>query len=159
MENTEKEKTEQTESSAVRASDAGSSSEAPEGATGQDPIEPRTGGTSPIGKEHPSCSQITENLEGLTEKVGSLGLRFPKDNQCGSARKRPRKARLAEAPDGASDGGQPQTASGSQQQSLPSTSTGFCSEAPCEAAEQNPDEQIAGETSLIGEEHLSFRGG
>jgi len=39
------------------------------------------------------------------------------------------------------------------------SNTGFCSEAPCGAAEQNPDEQIAGETPLIGEEHLSFRGG
>jgi len=36
---------------------------------------------------------------------------------------------------------------------------GSCFEAPCRAAEQNPDEQIAGETPLIGEEHLSFRDG
>jgi hypothetical protein len=39
------------------------------------------------------------------------------------------------------------------------SNTGFCSEAPRGAAEQNPDEQRAGETSLIGEEHLSIRGG
>ena len=37
--------------------------------------------------------------------------------------------------------------------------SGSCLEAPCRAAEQNPDEQRAGETPLIGEEHLSIRGG
>ena len=37
--------------------------------------------------------------------------------------------------------------------------TGSCSEAPCGAAEENPDKQIAGGTPLIGEEHLSVRGG
>jgi len=36
---------------------------------------------------------------------------------------------------------------------------GSCSEAPCGAAEQNPTEQIAGETALTGEEHLSIGGG
>jgi len=36
---------------------------------------------------------------------------------------------------------------------------GSCSEAPCLAAEQNPAEQRAGETPLIGEEHLSIGGG
>ena len=84
--------------------------------------EPRRGGTSLNGKEHPSCSQTTENLEGQTEKIDSLGLRFPKKYRCGSARKRARKARLAESPDGATDGGQPQTPSGIQQQILRSTS-------------------------------------
>jgi hypothetical protein len=39
------------------------------------------------------------------------------------------------------------------------SNTGFCSEDPCRAAEQNPNEQRAGETLLIGEEHLSIRGG
>ena len=39
------------------------------------------------------------------------------------------------------------------------SNAGSCSEAPGGAAEQNPDEQRAGETPLIGEEHLSFRGG
>jgi uncharacterized low-complexity protein len=38
------------------------------------------------------------------------------------------------------------------------SNTGSCSEAPCGAAEQNPDEQRAGETPLFGEEHLSIRG-
>ena len=66
MDNTEK-KSEQTESSAVWASDKGSCSEAPEGATGQDPVESGTGGTPLIEEEHLSSSQTSENLEGLTE--------------------------------------------------------------------------------------------
>jgi uncharacterized low-complexity protein len=36
---------------------------------------------------------------------------------------------------------------------------GSCSEAPCGAAEQNPEEQRAGETPMIGEEQPSIRGG
>jgi hypothetical protein len=39
------------------------------------------------------------------------------------------------------------------------SNTGSCPEASCWAAEQNPDEQRAGETPLNGEEHLSIRGG
>jgi hypothetical protein len=39
------------------------------------------------------------------------------------------------------------------------SNTGFCLEASCGPAEQNPDEQRVGETALIGEEHLSVRGG
>jgi len=39
------------------------------------------------------------------------------------------------------------------------SNTVSCLEAPCGAAEQNPDEQRAGDTPLIGEEHLSIRGG
>jgi hypothetical protein len=113
MDNTGK-KSEQMESSAVWASDKGSCSEALEWATGQDPVESRTGGTPLIEEEHLSGSQTLENLEGLTEKVGSLGLQFSKKNRCGAARKWVRKARLAEAPTGACDGGQPQPASGDQ---------------------------------------------
>jgi hypothetical protein len=122
MDNTVK-KSEQMESSAVCVSNKGSCSEAPEGATGQDPVESRTGGTPLIEEEHLSCSQTLENLEGLTKKVGSLGLRFPKKNRCGAARKLARKARLAEAPTGASDGGQTQPTSGDQPQSLQGPST------------------------------------
>jgi hypothetical protein len=101
------------ESSAVWASDKGSCSEAVKEATGQEPVESRTGGTHLIEEEHLSDSQTSENLEGLTEKGGSLGLQFSKKNRCGAARKRVRKARLVEAPTGASDG-QPQPASGDQ---------------------------------------------
>ena len=38
------------------------------------------------------------------------------------------------------------------------SNSGSCSEAPCGAAEQNPDEQRADETPLIGEEHRSIIG-
>ena len=66
------------ESSEIWATDGGSCSEAPEGPTGQDPVGSRKGGTPLNGEDHPPCSQATENLEVLTEKVSSLGLRFPK---------------------------------------------------------------------------------
>jgi hypothetical protein len=77
MENTGK-NIEKMENSA--APDVGSCSEAPEGTTGQDPVESRTGGTPLIEEEHPSDSYTAKNLEGLTEKFGSLGLVLPKKN-------------------------------------------------------------------------------
>ena len=102
---------EKTESSAVWASSKGICSEALWGAAEQNPVERRTGGTLLIGEEHLSIgSQISENLEGLTEKVGTLGLQARKKNRCGAARKRARKARLAEAPTGDSSGGRPRSA-------------------------------------------------
>jgi hypothetical protein len=124
MENTD-ENLEKMESSAVWASDVGSCPEAPEGATGQDPVESGTGGTPLIEEEHLPDSHKAKNLDGLTEKVGSHGLVLPKKNRCGAARKRARKAKLAEAPAGASDVRQHQTASGGQPLTLqePSTST------------------------------------
>ena len=86
-----------------------------------------------IEEERPSsCGQTSEKLEGLTEKVGTLGLQLTK-NRCGAARKRARKARLAEAPAGASDGGQPLSAPGSQQQIQQEPST---SKAPTEQKHQ-----------------------
>jgi len=48
------------------------------------------------------------------EKVGTLGLRATIKNRCGTAKKRVRKARLAEAPSGDSGGGQPRSALGDQ---------------------------------------------
>jgi len=66
---------EKTESSAVLASSKGICLEAPCGAAEQNPDERRTGGTPLIGVEHLSIgSQTSEKLEGLTEKVGTLGL-------------------------------------------------------------------------------------
>jgi len=116
MENTFKD-SEQQESSATWASDKGSCTEAPDGATGQNPGDQRTGATPLSVKEHPSsCSQTSEKLEGLKEKDGTLGLKLTKKNRCGTARKRTRRARLAEAPAGASDGGEPRSASGGQKQ-------------------------------------------
>ena len=105
-----KNKSEQMESSALWASDKGCCSDAPEGAAGQDPVELGTGGTPLIEEEHQPCSQTSENLEGLTKKVSTLDPRLPRKNCCGAARTRARKAKLAEAPTGGSDGGQPQPA-------------------------------------------------
>ena len=105
------------ESSAIWASNKGSSTEAPDGVTELNPDDQRKGATPLIEEEPPfSCGQTLENLEGLTEKVGTLGLQLTKKNRCGAARKWARKARFAEAPAGASDGGQPQSAPGGQQQ-------------------------------------------
>jgi len=111
------------ESSAVWASDKGSCSEAPKGAAGQNPVELGTGGTPVIEEEQLSCSQTSENLEGMTEKFGTLGLRLVRKNRWSVARKTARKAKLAEAPTGASDGGQPQPTSGDQMQNLQKHST------------------------------------
>ena len=118
---------EQKENSAVWDSDKGSSSEALDEAAGQNPVEHRTGGTPLNGEEHMSCSQTSEKLEGLTEKVGTLGLRLARKNRCGAAKKRARKAKLAEAPTGVSDGDQPQPTSGDQRQNLqkPGTSGAY----------------------------------
>ena len=43
-------------------------------------------------------SLSSKNCEGLTEKVSSLGLQSLRKNHSGAAKKRARKARLAEAP-------------------------------------------------------------
>jgi hypothetical protein len=108
-------KLEKKESSATWASEKGSCTEAPPGATEQKPTEHGTSETPLTGEEHSSsCSQTTESMEGLTEKVGTLGLQVTKTNRCGAARKRARKAKSAEAPTGATDGGQPQSAAGGQ---------------------------------------------
>ena len=74
MEHTEL-KSEKKESSAVWASSKSSCTEAPGGAPAQGPVEQKTDETPLIGGEHlPSTSHTQENLRGLTEKVGTLGL-------------------------------------------------------------------------------------
>jgi len=46
-------------------------------------------------EEHLSPSSLSlENLEGLTEKVGTLSLQSLRKNRCGAAKKRTKKARL-----------------------------------------------------------------
>jgi hypothetical protein len=105
----------QKESSAVWASKKDSCTEAPDGATGQDSVMPTTGRTPLTEGEHLSDSQTSGHLEGLTEKVGSLGLQQPIKNCCGAARKRARRTRRLEAPTGATAGGQPQTTLGEPQ--------------------------------------------
>jgi hypothetical protein len=118
MEHTEK-TLEQKESSAVWASDKGSRTEAPHGAAGQSPVEQKADETPLIGGEHlPSAEHAQVSLEGLTEKVGTLSLRATRRNCCGAAKKRARRARLAEAPTGDSSGGPPGLASGDKSQDL-----------------------------------------
>ena len=68
-------------------------------------------------------SLISENLECLTEKLGTLGLQVIRKNRCGAAKKWARKAKLAEARTGASGSGQPRPAPGSQPQTLQKPST------------------------------------
>jgi len=71
------------------------------------------------GVERPSPSNLSsENLEGLTKKVGHLGLRATSKNRCGAAKKWAKRARLAEAPSGDSGGGQPRSTPGDQPQTL-----------------------------------------
>ena len=111
------------ESSTVWDSEKGFCSEAPQtGAAGQNPVEQGAGDTPLIGEEHSSlCSLSSEDLEGLTEKVGTLGLQVTRKNRCGAAKKRARKAKFAEAPTGDSSSGQPWSALGSQPQTAEDT--------------------------------------
>ena len=90
------------ESSASGDSDKGSCTETPQiGAPGRDPVEQGAGDTPLTGGERPSHSNLSsENLEGITQKVGTLGLRATSKNRYGAAKKRARRARLAEAPSG-----------------------------------------------------------
>jgi len=98
-------------------SDKGSCSEAPHGAAGQNPVERRASETPLIGEEHfSSSSLISENLEGLTEKVDTLGLQVTKKNCCGAAKKQAWKTRLTEAPTGDSGSGQPWSVPGGKPQ-------------------------------------------
>jgi hypothetical protein len=132
---------EQKESSAIWDSDKGSCSECPCGAAGQNPVQQRADGTPLVGEEHlSSSSQIPENLEGLTEKVGTLGLQVIRKNGCGAAKKRARKAKLAEAFIGDSDGGQPRSASANQRQTLqnPGTSGAHDGRGPVSAEQKSP---------------------
>jgi hypothetical protein len=70
-------------------------------------------------EEHLSPSSLSlENLEGLTEKVGTLRLQSLKKNRCGAAKKRAKKARLAEVPTGDYGSSQPQPSQSSQPQNL-----------------------------------------
>jgi len=108
------------ESSASGDSDKGSHTEAPQiGAIVQDPVEQGLGETPLTGGERPPPSNpSSENLEGLIEKVGTLGLRATSKNHCGAAKKRARSATVPEAPSGDSGGGQLRSAPGGQPQTL-----------------------------------------
>ena len=123
MENTV-ENSEHMESSVLGDSDKGSRLEAPQiGATGRDQAKQGAGETHLNGGNHPTPSNPSpENLEGLAEKVDTLGLHATSKNRCGAARKRARKARLAEDPSGDSGGGQPRSALGDETHTKPGTS-------------------------------------
>jgi hypothetical protein len=69
--------------------------------------------------EHLSSSEKTpENLGGLSEKVGTLGLQVSRRNRCGAAKKRARRTKLAEAPTGDSGSDQHRSTSGGQPRTL-----------------------------------------
>jgi hypothetical protein len=72
----------------------------------------------------PASDLSVENLEGVTYKVGTLVLQTTRKRRSGAAKKRMRKARLAEVPTGDSAGGQPQsiTCGRPQTRQEPSTS-------------------------------------
>jgi hypothetical protein len=86
-----------------------------------------------------SSSQNPENLEGLTEKVGTLGLQVIRKNRCCAAKKRARKAKLAEASIGDSGGSQPRSTLGDQLQTLqkPGTSGAHYGRGPVSAEQKS----------------------
>ena len=111
-------------------------------AAGQNPVKQRAGETPLIGEEKmSSSSQILENLGGLTEKVGNLGLQLIRKNCCGAAKKWARKAKLAEAPTGNSGGGQPPSDLGDQLQTLqkPGISEAHYGRGPVSAEQKSPE--------------------
>jgi len=72
--------------------------EALQGAIGQDPHLQEVGETPDSWEQQLSpCNLSSENIEGLTEKVGTLGLPAARKNRCGAAQKRARRARVAES--------------------------------------------------------------
>jgi len=102
------------DSSPPGESDKGSCTEGLQiGAAGRNPVEQGAGETPLIGEEHSSPGSISpENLEGLTEKVSTLGLQVTRKNRCGAAKKWTRKTRLTKAPTGVSGCSQPLPAPG-----------------------------------------------
>jgi len=120
---------ERKERSASGHSDTGSCTEGPHGAAERDPVELGAGETPLIGEEYrTSISPTPGNLDGLTEKVGALGLPLTRKHSCGAAKKRARKINLVEVPTGASSGGQPRPSSGGQSQTLQRPSTNRASQ-------------------------------
>ena len=76
-----------------------------------------TGETPLTWEKNLSPSSLSSgNLEGLTEKVGIIGLHSIRKNRRGAGKRRARKARLAEAPTGDTASGQPQPSRGSRPQ-------------------------------------------
>jgi hypothetical protein len=122
-------KQEVTESSAVGDSKKDSCPGAPSGDPGQDPVQPKAGGVRLIGESHlVSGSTVSEDLECLTEKVGTLDLQIERTNRSCAIKKRARKARRSGAPEGDSGGGQPQAALSEQPLNLTKPSTSRASQ-------------------------------
>jgi hypothetical protein len=97
--------------------------------------------TPVIGEEHPPpCGHIMESLERPTAKVGTLGLQVRKKNRSGSAKKRARKAKPAEAPMGATEGGQSQSTAGGQPRDIqvPGTSVSQSVRGPAAVLQGSP---------------------
>ena len=87
-----------------------------------------------LGGERPlSSSTSLENVEGLTEKVGTLGLQITNKNRCGATKKWAKRAGLAKAPSGDKADGQPRTAPGGQPQTSQEPSTSGVQGKPAES--------------------------
>ena len=72
--------------------------EAPQGATGKDPCLQGDVEALVSWEQHLCPGSLrSENLEGLTEKVGTLALRATRNNRCGAVKKRAKKAKMPEA--------------------------------------------------------------
>ena len=71
------------------------------------------------------CSLSSETLEGLIEQVGTLGLWASRKNCCGAAKKRARRAKVAESLAGNSVVGQSRPTQGGQKQALQEPSTSW----------------------------------
>jgi hypothetical protein len=92
---------------------------APQGAIGQDPCLHGEGEVPVSWEQHLFLGSLSsENLEGLTEKASTLGLQAARKNRCGVAKKRARKAKMAEALARDSASGQPRLLQGGQKQAL-----------------------------------------
>ena len=130
-----KEEIKDLESSSPGDSDKGSSTEAPQiGELGGTQLSKKWVRLPILGGERPPSSSLSlENVEGLTEKVGTLGLQITNKNRCGAAKKRAKRARLAKAPSGAKDEGQPRIAPGGQPQALQEPSTSGVQGKPAES--------------------------
>ena len=92
---------------------------APQGAIGQDAYLQGDVEALVSWEQHLCPGSLrSEHLEGLTEKVGNLGLRAAKRYPFGAAKKRTRNAKMAEALAGNSAGAQPRLLQGGQKQGL-----------------------------------------
>jgi hypothetical protein len=134
------------------------------GAVERSPVEQEAGETLILEEHLFSSNRILENLEGLTEKVGTLSLQLTRKTAVvlsKSGRERPRLRRLLLV----TGSGQPRSDRGGQPQILykPGTSGTHhgrgelqCLETPqIQATGQDPCLQVEGEAPIFGGQHLS----